>query len=449
MQKIIISVLFLTFSVFAGELIFECDFSNNEEGLYTFDQVKADWKNPKGESPSWNNGVDDGRTSIISEFNGQEKVLAVKFPKLLVGTSESGAQWKYAFGEKFDSATVEYKVFFPAGGDWGGGGKLPGLGGGTAPTGCNSTDGTDGFTARIMWRSGTNKSDTENVYPTQYLYFRDKISSCGDDFYWGKLPDDLETTNAQLYNACSPMWYNVSTNYGNIWPCNSWKNLKPYISFFKAGEWNTVRTYIKVNDIDKTEKGNSNSVIKTWLNDELVLDLQGLVLRTTDNFAVDMFYFSTFSGGSSADFAPQEKDQIYYFDDFKIWEGEKPAEIIDTTGDNDTINKPDTSVVDTTDTDTSDVVDTTDTDTTQTAIAKQKKQKTQPIINIQNRNLFVSIPNSPNMSISVFTPNGRRIVKRNVYGEKANIMLPKSAKGIVIVTIDANRNYYSQRISVD
>lgn len=413
MKKILFVILFLNIYVFAGELIFECDFSNNEAGLYTFEQVKEDWENPNGESPSWNNGVDDGRTEIVDEIGGQEKVLAVKFPKLLAGTDVSGAQWKYAFGEKFDSATVEYKIFFPEGGDYGGGGKLPGLGGGTAPTGCNPSDGTDGFTARIMWRSGTMASDDEQIYGEQYLYFRDKTVNCGDDYWWEHVPEDDSNVNSKITS-----WYSF--------PNHLWWVHKPYIAYFKQGEWNTVRTYIKVNDIDKTEKGNSNSIIKTWLNDELVLDVRGLVLRTVDDFAVDMFYFSTFAGGSSPDFAPQTKDQTYYFDDFKIWEGEKPE-------DGDTITPPDT----------------TGEDTTETAILNGKKLKNQPVLNINNRNLSVSVPNAPNMAIEIFTPNGRRILKKKITGETANIALPKSAKGIVIVTVDADRNYYSQRITVD
>jgi len=82
-------------------------------------------------------------------------------------------------------------------------------------------------------------------------------------------------------------------------------------------------------------------------------------------------------------------------------------------------------------------------------ITKPKKQKVQPIINLDQRNLSVSVPNAPNMSITIFTPKGKKILNKKIVGETANIALPKSAKGTIIITIDANRNYYSQRISID
>jgi hypothetical protein len=270
-----------------------------------------------------------------------------------------------------------------------------------------------------MWRSGTNSSDNENVYATQYIYYRDKQVNCGDDFWWGKLPENLAETDKQLFDACSDMWYafNRFNYYGSRWPCSYWGKLKPYFAHFKAGEWNTVRTYIRMNDADKTEAKNSNSVIKTWLNDELVLDLQGLVLRDSDNFGIDAFYFSTFAGGSSeAEFAPQTKDQVFYFDDFKIWEGEKPTD-----------GKP----------------------KEPTAISKPEKPKIRPAININQRNLSVSVPNAPNMAVTIFLPNGRKIADKRIVGDNGSLPLPRAAKGVIIVTIDANRNYYSQRVVID
>jgi hypothetical protein len=421
--------------VFSGELIFKCDFNNNEAGLYTWQQVKTDWKNPDGVSPDWNNGIgfngakgrplDSARAWIEDEVGGQKKVLAVLYPKLKVGSQESGAQWQYDLGKNYDSATVEYKVFFPEGGDWGEGGKLPGFDGGTAPSGCVGVSGDDGFSARIMWRSGSNSSDNEHIYATQYLYYRGKQVTCGDDFWWGKLPQDLEEKDKQLYDACSPMWYafNRFNYYGSKWPCSYFGKLKPYFAHFKPGEWNTVRTYIRMNDADKTEEKNSNSVIKTWLNDSLVLDLQGLVLRTTDAFAIDAFYFSTFAGGSTSNFAPQTKDQVYYFDDFRIWEGEKPANYDDENGNDETDPS--------------------------TIISKKTKTKTVPVILLNKREITISVANAKNMKIAIFTVNGRKIVSRIVSGEKTSFTFPKTSKNALIVQIDADGKYFSQKVLLE
>jgi hypothetical protein len=84
-----------------------------------------------------------------------------------------------------------------------------------------------------------------------------------------------------------------------------------------------------------------------------------------------------------------------------------------------------------------------------TETSKQKKQKVQPVISIEHRNLSVLLPNAKNMAIKVFLPSGRKIASKKIVGEKAVITLPKSAKGAIIVTIDADRNYYSQRVLRD
>jgi hypothetical protein len=409
--------------VFAQNLIFQCDFSNNEAGLYTWQQVQADWKNSKGESPTWNNGIgfnadkgrplDSARAWIVEEHFGQKKVLAVLYPRLAVGSHNSGVQWRLNLGANFDSATVEYKIFIPEGGDWGGGGKLPGFDGGTMPSGCVNMARADGFSARPMWRSGTNLSDSENFYATQYMYYRDKRQNCGDDFYWGRLPDDLNITDPQLYNACNhQFWSVINTTYGNAWPCSFWSRLKPYIARIVPGQWNTIRTYIRMNDADKTQAGNSNSIIKTWLNDSLVLDLRGLVLRDSDDFGIDAFYFSTFAGGSTPNFAPQTKDQIFYFDDFKIWDGEKPS----------------------------------DCDNNVAISARAVRKTDSPTISLNKREISVLQTGAKSMKIAVFTVNGRKIAGKNTSGEKVSFSIPKSARNAVIVKVEVDGNVFSQRL---
>ena len=82
----------------------------------------------------------------------------------------------------------------------------------------------------------------------------------------------------------------------------------------------------------------------------------------------------------------------------------------------------------------------------------QRRARVQPIIEIDGRNLSVVVPAAPNMRVEVFTPNGRRIARtrRQIDGEKAVLTLPRSARknDAVIVSIHANREFYSQRISL-
>ena len=78
-------------------VIKQVDFDAYEVGLYSKDLADQDWN-----SPSWSQGIDEGRVAIIrSEIDGSE--LLVSYPSGGVGPSESGAQWKYEFDSSFES----------------------------------------------------------------------------------------------------------------------------------------------------------------------------------------------------------------------------------------------------------------------------------------------------------------------------------------------------------
>ena len=86
-------------------------------------------------------------------------------------------------------------------------------------------------------------------------------------------------------------------------------------------------------------------------------------------------------------------------------------------------------------------------------ILPQRRPIIQPIIEIDGRKLSVTVPTAPDIKVKVFTTKGRKITKtrRKVEGEKAVIALPRSAKrnDVIIITIDANREYYSQRVNLN
>ena len=134
--------------VVVGQVIFTNDFEDDPLGNYSRTNLNADWN-----TPPFSNGVDEGRVSIVND--GDSKVLAVTYPEGLFGSSDSatGAQWILNFEAGYEAVEIEYRVKFGAGFDFVRGGKLPGLTGGEGNVGGDKPDGTDGFSARMHWRT--------------------------------------------------------------------------------------------------------------------------------------------------------------------------------------------------------------------------------------------------------------------------------------------------------
>ena len=250
-----------------------------EGGVYTEDDLDIDWG-----LPVWEDGVREGRVSIVKgldAFRGKTS-LAVLFPQGGYGTKRGGAQWQLDFPESYKMVRLRYRVKFGAGFDFVRGGKLPGLAGGTAPTGNTTADGFNGWTGRLMWRTdyegepGAVPQPLANVV-TYLKHSRSGFDGSGrneDNIYWlGSDGERIEIT--------SGVWYRI------------------------------VQT-VKMND-----RGRANGQAKTWLDGVKTSDVRGLKFRKTDDFGVDLFYFSTFFGGGNSDWAPS-KDEVIYFDDFDL-----------------------------------------------------------------------------------------------------------------------------------
>ena len=256
-----------------GQVIFTNDFEDDPLGTYSRTNLDADWNTPR-----FSNGVDEGRVSIVND--GGSKVLAVIYPEGLFGSSDSatGAQWILNFDEGHEAVEIEYRVKFGDDFDFVRGGKLPGLIGGEGNTGGNKPDGTDGFSARMHWRTDGSSgspltSDKANI--VQYLYHPDQPTNFGEDLRW----DD----------GVSGEWQE-----------------------FESGRWYHLRHRIVMNT-----PGQHDGIVKAWLDGEQVLDRDDIRFRDVANLQIDAMYFSTFFGGGSAIWATT-KDEVAFFDDFRI-----------------------------------------------------------------------------------------------------------------------------------
>jgi hypothetical protein len=113
--------------------------------------------------------------------------LEVGFPHDTFGGGAHGTKFGVHLAPS-DSYTLEYDLHFPA--DWEfsrnnlpphGGGKLPGLAGGSHPTGGRPRP--DGMSARPMWRRDTRFSAQPQSYLELYLYWQNQSEKYGDRFF--------------------------------------------------------------------------------------------------------------------------------------------------------------------------------------------------------------------------------------------------------------------------
>jgi len=238
--------------------IFHASFTAAQVGAYAEADVAADF----GSAPPWNDGLNQGRASIVDEAG--EKFLRVNYPAGQYGPSKGGVQFIVDLGGSYDELFFSYRVRFAAGFDFVQGGKLPGLVGGTNPSGCSPKK--DGFSARNMWRTGGNA--------VQYVYWPNQPKTCGDNL-------DYKSSGSNLP--------------------------------FTPGIWHTVEHRIVMNT-----PGTADGVLQAWFDGELVLDDSARLWRLTGaTFGIDSLSFSTFFGGGDASWAPAAA-QVADFDDLIV-----------------------------------------------------------------------------------------------------------------------------------
>ena len=233
-------------------LILTMDFEGSPLGSYGDDRIKSEWSNIRFAKTG-------GRASIEDEAGN--RFVRIRFPEGGVGTNDGGSLWQVDLED--ESATelyASYRVRFVGDFDFVKGGKLPGFGGGENNTGGEKPNGTDGWSARGMWRT-----DGRAV---QYVYHPDQPSNFGEDLEWGLN--------------------------------------------FPRNQWVTVETRVRMNT-----PGQRNGIVESWLNGRKVLSQSNLRFRDTDSFEIDSFLFHTFFGGSSNDWAPS-KDEAVDFDNLVI-----------------------------------------------------------------------------------------------------------------------------------
>ena len=121
-------------------------------------------------------------------------------------------------------------------------------------------DGTDGWSARLHWRtdgSGGSPTTRDTANVVQYVYHPDQPGTFGQDIRWDGGDD------------------------------GQWAE-------FESDRWYTLEQRVVINT-----PGENDGIIEAWLDGEKVLEVSNLRFRDVDSFAIDQVLFSTFFGGSS------------------------------------------------------------------------------------------------------------------------------------------------------
>lgn len=202
--------------------------------------------------------VEDKASIVEDSLYG--KVLKVKYPKGAVGPKKGGIQFDKPL-PKSTEYYLDYYVKFDKNFDFSLGGKLPGLtSGGETYTGGVHPDNGEGWSARYMWR--------EKGAIILYFYHMDMKHKWGDII--------------EMYTT------------------------------FQKNKWYRITQYLKMNDTDKF-----NGVMQVWVNGKKVVNNTKVRYRLAPLGDIDSFYFSTFHGGNTADWAPKN-DSYCFFADFQI-----------------------------------------------------------------------------------------------------------------------------------
>jgi Ca2+-binding RTX toxin-like protein len=232
---------------------------------------------------TFTSGLSDGRTAVVTDpQDASNEVLSVTFEQ---GT-RGHVQWQSDIGGVQDSATLEYRFMFVddgSGFDFQRGGKLPGLAGGTAPTGGKSAADGQGFSARFNWIEKSSSSPDTNI--SAYIYDMDG-----------------EANHMRL-------------SYAD--PTRSRSELKPSnpddAIVLEDGHWYTVRQELVMNT-----PGQNDGELRVWLDGQLALEVTNMEMRSSGDVGIDMLYFSTFFGGQDRSDWRAAKDESILYDDFRV-----------------------------------------------------------------------------------------------------------------------------------
>lgn len=245
---------FTTLDPSASSVVFYNDMNDEALGLYTISELRRKWNTWSGA------GIAEGRVSIVpGNSRNQGSVMRIRYEAGKFGLGAGGVQWRIKVGEH-DDLYASYWIKFSDDFNFVKGGKLPGLAGGKLNTGGRVPDGTDGWSARMVWGPGGSIN--------QYAYYPGQTTLKGKSFPW---------------------------------------DIDGFTLKFRKGEWHKIETRIKVNT-----PGKYDGIMQSWLDGNLALDLRDMRFRDIASLHIDTLLFSSFFGGASSLWATTKTEYAYF-----------------------------------------------------------------------------------------------------------------------------------------
>ncbi len=244
-----------------------CDFSSASTTLTEAEQQSTSGQvsSARSAEEDQSNGHREATTSDRSSATGVVKTIDAAKRVTLPGGEVGEGEKRHVEIPARDSYWLDYTVRFEPGFFYTKTGKLPGLAGGNATTGCDRID-PAGWSARLGWTlDGKGKL---------YVYDQHRDDKCGTNHYF---TDDRR---------------------------------------YEAGETHRLTQWIKLNT-----PGQRDGVIRVWLDGMLAVTADNLELRgnvSGQRARIDTLAYSVFSGGKDPSVFAPPHDQSISFGPIKI-----------------------------------------------------------------------------------------------------------------------------------
>ncbi|KAF8514707.1 hypothetical protein BU17DRAFT_94219 [Hysterangium stoloniferum] len=188
-------------------------------------------------------------------------------------------EWRTKMSEASE-VTLGYAVLFEEGFDFVKGGKLPGIFGGEGEkalkcSGGRQTDRCSCFNLRLMWR-----------YVLAVIFVQTTTlqpSTGGKAEIYMYLP--VCESNTRRLIAVPGSYEDPNYGFSVGRGCHT----------FTPGKWAVISERVKLNDV-----GEENGEVELWIDGVSVLNVDGLVLRTSDKSLIQGLHFETFFGGKTS-----------------------------------------------------------------------------------------------------------------------------------------------------
>ena len=189
--------------------------------------------------------IDGAPAPLVLEVKIPEGAIDHKNPTAPMGGM--GFRWHAGMPAGTRAACLSYNLWLPPDFQFNKGGKLPGLFGGDGPAGGKDVDGTTGFSARFMWRSGGQGE--------VYAYIPGKPDNRGESIDRG-----------------------------------AW--------VFPRGQWVRLEEEVVLN-----EPGTADGQLRVWVDGALKLRHDDIVFRTNSDFGIEGVMADIFYGGKTQEWA--------------------------------------------------------------------------------------------------------------------------------------------------